>query len=201
MNSWNVHCLQMATVIVASTQTLQYPSYMNNDFVGVIASLIPTPQCHFLMTRWADLYLEYILVKCKKRQSWMSWDDFHNQRTEWCRQWGPWSYVSILNIIQGDVDPTDVGNIYLWSISCFNFQPPGAPIITKNTWVPSCKLHPMGACIYPSCPDLEITLYYCNTSCQWPYACESHMHSFCKCLLSIQREWHRHLITSYNLDV
>lgn len=36
----------------ASTQTLRYPGYMNNDLVGMIASLIPTPRCHFLMTSY-----------------------------------------------------------------------------------------------------------------------------------------------------
>jgi tubulin gamma len=39
-------------VMAASTTTLRYPSYMNNDLVGIIASLIPTPRCHFLMTSY-----------------------------------------------------------------------------------------------------------------------------------------------------
>ena len=43
---------QVSTVIAASTQTLRYPSYMNNDLVGIVASLIPTPRCHFLMTSY-----------------------------------------------------------------------------------------------------------------------------------------------------
>lgn len=38
--------------MAASTQTLRYPGYMNNDLVGIIASLIPTPRCHFLMTSY-----------------------------------------------------------------------------------------------------------------------------------------------------
>lgn len=36
----------------ASTTTLRYPGYMNNDLVGMIASLIPTPKCHYLMTAY-----------------------------------------------------------------------------------------------------------------------------------------------------
>jgi tubulin gamma len=39
-------------VMAASTQTLRYPGYMNNDLVGIIASLVPTPRCHFLMTSY-----------------------------------------------------------------------------------------------------------------------------------------------------
>jgi len=38
--------------MAASTQTLRYPGYMNNDLVGLLASLIPTPRCHFLMTSY-----------------------------------------------------------------------------------------------------------------------------------------------------
>jgi hypothetical protein len=36
----------------ASTATLRYPGYMNNDLVGIIASLVPTPRCHFLSTSY-----------------------------------------------------------------------------------------------------------------------------------------------------
>jgi tubulin gamma len=43
---------QVSTVMAASTTTLRYPGYTNNDLVGVIASLIPTPRCHFLMTAY-----------------------------------------------------------------------------------------------------------------------------------------------------
>lgn len=39
----------VSTVMAASTATLRYPGYMNNDLVGLLASLVPIPQCHFLM--------------------------------------------------------------------------------------------------------------------------------------------------------
>lgn len=42
----------VSTVMGASTQTLRYPGYMNNDLVGMISSLIPTPRAHFLMTSY-----------------------------------------------------------------------------------------------------------------------------------------------------
>ena len=42
----------VSTVMSASTSTLRYPGYMNNDLVGLIASLIPTPRCHFLQTSY-----------------------------------------------------------------------------------------------------------------------------------------------------
>jgi tubulin gamma len=45
----------VSTVMAASTTPLRYPSYMNNDMVGLLASLIPTPRCHFLMTGYTPL--------------------------------------------------------------------------------------------------------------------------------------------------
>ena len=46
--------------MAASTQTLRYPGYMNNDLVGIIASLIPTPRCHFLMTSYTPFSSDQI---------------------------------------------------------------------------------------------------------------------------------------------
>lgn len=34
---------------------LRYPSYMNNNLIGLTAPLIPTPQLHFLMTGYTPL--------------------------------------------------------------------------------------------------------------------------------------------------
>lgn len=42
----------VSTIMSASTSTLRYPSYMHNNFIGLIAPLIPTPNLHFLMTGW-----------------------------------------------------------------------------------------------------------------------------------------------------
>jgi tubulin gamma len=47
----------VATIMAASTTTLRYPSYMNNALIGLLASLIPTPRCHFLMTGYTPLHL------------------------------------------------------------------------------------------------------------------------------------------------
>ena len=41
--------------MAASTTTLRYPGYMNNDLCGLLASLIPTPRCHFLMTGYTPI--------------------------------------------------------------------------------------------------------------------------------------------------
>ena len=47
----------VSTVMAASTTTLRYPGYMNNDLVGLVASLVPTPRCHFLMTGYTPITL------------------------------------------------------------------------------------------------------------------------------------------------
>lgn len=49
----------VSTIMSASTLTLRYPGYMNNDLMGLIASLIPTPRCHFLMTGYTPLILDH----------------------------------------------------------------------------------------------------------------------------------------------
>lgn len=49
----------VATIMAASTTTLRYPGYMNNDWIGLLASLIPTPRCHFLMTGYTPLSLNH----------------------------------------------------------------------------------------------------------------------------------------------
>jgi tubulin gamma len=100
----------VSTVIAATTTTLRYPGYMNNDLVGLIASLVPTPRCHFLMTGYTPLTIDRasqlnvqkttvldvmrrllqqknIMVSCPTKKG---------------------CYISILNIIQGEVDPTQV---------------------------------------------------------------------------------------------
>ena len=51
------NCL-VSTVMAASTTTLRYPGYMNNDLVGLLASLIPTPRCHFRMTGYTPLTVD-----------------------------------------------------------------------------------------------------------------------------------------------
>ena len=46
---------QVSTIMASSTTTLRYPGYMNNDLIGLIASLIPTPRLHYLMTGYTPL--------------------------------------------------------------------------------------------------------------------------------------------------
>ncbi|KAJ5620736.1 hypothetical protein N7510_004720 [Penicillium lagena] len=102
----------VSTVMSASTTTLRYPGYMHNDLAGIIASLIPTPRSHFLLTSYTPFTGDNIeqaktvrkttvldvmrrLLQPKNRMVSI------NPSKSSC-------YISILNIIQGEADPTDV---------------------------------------------------------------------------------------------
>ncbi|MBA0805206.1 hypothetical protein Gohar_004741 [Gossypium harknessii] len=104
----------VSTVMSASTTTLRYPGYMNNDLVGLLASLIPTPRCHFLMTGYTPLTVERQANVIRKttvldvmRRLLQSKNIMVSSyaRTKEASQA---KYISILNIIQGEVDPTQV---------------------------------------------------------------------------------------------
>jgi len=45
----------MESVFYTCAFLSRYPSYMNNDLIGLIAPLIPTPRLHFLMTGYTPL--------------------------------------------------------------------------------------------------------------------------------------------------
>lgn len=127
----------------ASTTTLRYPGYMNNDLIGLIASLIPTPRLHFLMTGYTPLttdqsvsyywssLAEICNMRCKCDVRVAVTDDATSQvasvrkttvldvmrrllqpknvMVSTGRERQPnHCYIAILNIIQGEVDPTQV---------------------------------------------------------------------------------------------
>ncbi|KAJ5628061.1 gamma-tubulin [Penicillium lividum] len=102
----------VSTVMSASTTPLRYPGYMHNDLAGIIASLIPTPRTHFLITSYTPFTGDNIeqaktvrkttvldvmrrLLQPKNRMV-----SINPSKTS--------CYMSILNIIQGEADPTDV---------------------------------------------------------------------------------------------
>ena len=98
--------------ILCSTATLRYPSYMNNDLIGLIAPLIPTPKLHFLMTGYTPLTTESEHAAVRKttvldvmrrllQPKNMMVSTTLDKKIDHC-------YISILNIIQGEVDPTQV---------------------------------------------------------------------------------------------
>jgi len=103
----------VSTIMCVSTATLRYPSYMNNDLIGLIAPLIPTPKLHFLMTGYTPLTTEAehaavrkttvldVMRRLLQPKNMMVSTQTNNKNVNHC-------YISILNIIQGEVDPTQV---------------------------------------------------------------------------------------------
>ena len=99
----------VSTVMATSTSTLRYPGYMNNDLVSLLSSLIPTPRCHFLMTGYTPLTVERgqssirktsvldVMRRLLQTKNLMVSANTHRG-----------AYLSILNIIQGDIDPSQV---------------------------------------------------------------------------------------------
>lgn len=109
----------ISTVMAASTATLRYPGYMNNDLMGLLASLIPVPQCHFLMAGYTPLTLDSgseaaggsivrkttvldVMRRLLQPKNLMVSAHARGKDQDKSR------YISILNIIQGDVDPTQL---------------------------------------------------------------------------------------------
>lgn len=82
---------------------------MNNDMVGLLASLVPTPRCHFLMAGYTPLTVEKHTSTIKKttvldvmRRLLQPKNIMVGAPTR------KGKYMSILNIIQGDVDATQI---------------------------------------------------------------------------------------------
>ena len=103
---------KVSTVMSASTTTLRYPGYMHNDLVGIVASLIPTPRCHFLMTSYTPFTGDNV-EQAKMVRKTTVLDVMRRLLQPKNRMVSTTSskkscYISILNIIQGEADPTDV---------------------------------------------------------------------------------------------
>eukprot|EP00029_Vermamoeba_vermiformis_P014545 TRINITY_DN965_c0_g1_i1.p1 TRINITY_DN965_c0_g1~~TRINITY_DN965_c0_g1_i1.p1 ORF type:complete len:458 (+),score=80.57 TRINITY_DN965_c0_g1_i1:45-1418(+) len=99
----------VSTVMAASTSTLRYPGYMNNDLVGLMASLIPTPRLHFLMTGYTPLAINKQVQNVKKTSVLDVMTRLLQQKNLMVScPTNVGNYISILNIIQGEVDPTQV---------------------------------------------------------------------------------------------
>ena len=99
----------VSTIMAASTTTLRYPGYMNNDLMGLVASLIPTPRCHFLMTGYTPLAVDSSLNSVRKTTVLDVMRRLLQQKNILAdTKVKDGKYISILNIIQGEVDPTQV---------------------------------------------------------------------------------------------
>ena len=72
-------------------------------------------------------------------------------------------YISILNIIQGDVDPTDVGDLIFFVLITASLFELGSPISPANTRAAACQFHTLGPSIHTSSFDPKVAIY-CHQS-------------------------------------
>jgi len=111
----------VSTVMSASTNTLRFPGYMNNDLVGLMSSLVPTPRLHFLMTGYTPLTLDtaststdgaapapLAVRKTSVMDVMRRLLQTKNIMVSCATRKDRGCYISILDIIQGEVDPTQV---------------------------------------------------------------------------------------------
>lgn len=101
-------CLRYALLSCAGAPA----GYMNNDLVGLVASLIPTPRCHFLMTSYTPFTGATIEAGKTVRKTTVL-DVMRRLLQPKNRMVSTTPsktscYIAILNIIQGDVDPSEV---------------------------------------------------------------------------------------------
>ena len=99
----------ISTIMCSSTTTLRYPGYMNNDMISLIAPLVPTPRCHFLMTGYTPITLDNnksLVRKTTVLDVMRRLLQSKNIMVSGGAKKG--MYISILNIIQGEVDPTQI---------------------------------------------------------------------------------------------
>lgn len=105
----------VSTVMCASTTTLRYPGYMHNDLVGIVASLIPTPRCHFLQTSYTPFTGDNVeAAKMVRKTTVLDVMRRLLQPKNRMVSASPGKnscYISILNMIMGEADPTDVSTI------------------------------------------------------------------------------------------
>lgn len=94
-----------------SSRNLTIPAagYMNNDLVGLVASLIPTPRCHFLMTGYTPLTLDEDQTTSAHIRKTTVLDVMRRllqpknimvSAGARSKEWDKSKYISILNIIQ-----------------------------------------------------------------------------------------------------
>lgn len=103
---------QVSTVMSASTTTLRYPGYMHNDLVSIIATLIPIPRAHFLITSYTPFTGDQV-EQAKTIRKTTVLDVMRRllqpkNRMVSITPSKSSCYIGILNIIQGEADQTDV---------------------------------------------------------------------------------------------
>ena len=103
-------------------------------------------------------------------------------------------YVSILNIIQGDVDPSEVSGCLLIVCSFHSIHLSsrlGSQEFDAHSWAKTSWFHSLGSGVHSSCSVEEIALCHHATPCQWANVSQSHGHFISELSGWSGREWKR----------
>lgn len=99
----------ISNVMSASTTTLRYPGSMNNDMISLISSLIINPKCHFLITSYTPITIDKHISNVQKTTVLDVMKRLlHTKNIMVSAPVRRGMYISILNIIRGETDPTQV---------------------------------------------------------------------------------------------
>ncbi|KAK1331168.1 hypothetical protein QTO34_009117 [Cnephaeus nilssonii] len=180
----------VSTIMSASTTTLRYPGYMNNDLIGLIASLIPTPRLHFLMTGYTPLTTDQSVASVRKttvldvmrrllQPKNVMVSTGRDRQTNHC-------YIAILNIIQGEVDPTQVGEAPSFhpgpgrgrgeATTTTPVPTPGPQEPAEDPGTEAGQLYPLGPSQHPGGPVQEVSLPALCPPGQWAHDGQPHQH-------------------------
>lgn len=102
----------VATILAASTSTLRYPSYLNNDLISLLSTLVVTPRCHFITPSYTPFTSESVEKAKAVRKTTVS--DVMRRLLQpknslvSVQPSKKSCYISSVNIIQGEVDPSEV---------------------------------------------------------------------------------------------
>lgn len=101
----------VSSVLSVSTASLRYPGYVNSDLVSMVASLVPSPRLHFLLTAFTPLQ-EASVTKTATVRKTSVYDVqrrlLQNKNLMASVNTRRGVYLSALHIIQGEVDPSEV---------------------------------------------------------------------------------------------
>jgi tubulin gamma len=101
-----------ATVMAATTSTIRFPGFLNSSLTSIVASLVPTPRCHFLMSSYTPWTARAgATVQSVRKTSVLDVMrrllDSSNLTASTSMRRG--QFLSLLNIVQGDsIDSTQV---------------------------------------------------------------------------------------------
>lgn len=105
---------QLVSAVMSSfTNPLRFPTSMYNSLTSLLASLIPTPELHFLVPTFYPFSAEYVSHAKDIRRA-TSYDvllELLNKNLRMIKvdeKYGSESFISMMNILQGANDPADI---------------------------------------------------------------------------------------------